>query len=113
MDNLIKYKIKISKMDITNNQLIIESDDGKQFVSEIKKGSVNFKIFNETEQEVNLGNLEENKLVTIFGSLNIINENKLMEKNKDKKNIIIINKIRVKNNYIFDSESSDDITEFE
>jgi hypothetical protein len=92
--NLNKYKIKIRKTYFNSNNFKIESYKGNIFTTTIKKGSVQCKIFNELQQEVNLTYLEENSLVTIIG----------LKKN----NIIVIKKIIVKNNYVFNSDSSDE-----
>ncbi len=129
---LNKYKIKISKIDFNSNDFKIESDDGKIFTSPIKKGSVQCKIFNESNQEVNLSCIEENGLVTIIGlkleKTTISDKQKLYnylvndlennqpeksENNQPEKNIIVIRKIIVKNNYVFNSDSSDEYSEFD
>ena len=98
MDKIIKYKIKIDKINLTDNSFNLYSSDNILFFSEIIKGSVKFKIFNEMDYEMSLFNLEEGELVTIYG--NIMIENK-----------IIIKKIIIKNKYILDSDSSEDIDE--
>lgn len=123
--SLIKYKIKISKLDFDLNNLTIESSNGDQFMSQIKKGSVECKIFNESNQEVNLSNLELDSVITIFGSQL---KNKITDKDKlynylvngpdnpndnTEKNIIVIKKIIVKNNYVFNSDSSDENNNYE
>jgi hypothetical protein len=116
-NNLNKYKIKIKKFDLNSNNLRIESYDGNIFMTSIKKGSIQCKIFNESKQEVNLSSLEENSLVTIIGLIindsTISNNNKIynylindLENNYKEKNIIVIRKIIVKNNYVFNSDSS-------
>lgn len=120
-NNLNKFKVKINKINISNNQLLIVSNDNIEFMSPIKKGSVECKIYNELLQEVNIGNLQENNLITIYGFQN--NKKKLSDNQKlynyltnnynennenNEKNIIIIKKIMVKNNYVFNSESSSD-----
>lgn len=65
--NINKYKIKIASIDFTNNNFIIMSNNQEIFESKIIKGSVDFKIFNEHGQEVNLSNLESGDLVQIIG----------------------------------------------
>lgn len=129
-DSLNKYKIKITKIDFNSNDFRIESDDGKIFTSPIKKGSIQCKIFNEQNQEVNLSSIQENSLVTIIGTeikeLKISDEHKLynylingLENNESiksenkEKNIIVIRKIIVKNNYVFNSDSSDELIDFD
>lgn len=120
---LSKYKIKISKVELGNDYLTIISDNGNEFKSPIKKGSIECRIYNESNQEVSLGNLEENSLVTILGTTN--NKNKLSDNQKlynyltnnlvnepnksenREKNIIVIRKIIVKNNWVFNSDSSE------
>lgn len=128
--SLNKYKIKISRIDFSSNNFTIESDDGTIFISPIKKGSIQFKIFNKSNQEVNLSSIEENSLVTIIGlglKETIISDkqklynylvNDLVNNDHDKsenreKNIIVIRKIIVKNNYVFNSDSSDELNEFD
>lgn len=127
INELNKYKIKISKIDLTVNNFKIESEDGKIFVAPIKKGSVECRIFNESNQEVNLGSIIENTLVTIIGlkinDMSILDKEKLYKilvndlthkKTKNiEKNIIVIKKIIVKNNYVFNSDSSDELNEFD
>ena len=133
LNHLIKYKIKIRKIDLNSNNFRIESEDGKIFITSIKKGSIQCRIFNESNQEVNLGSLEENSLLTIIGSemndskisdehrmynylINDLenNEPKKNENNENKeKNIIVIKKIIVKNNYVFNSDSSDEYNQFD
>lgn len=115
MDNK-SYKIKINKIEVIDNNFIIESDNGIVFTAPIKKGSIQCKIFNESNQEVNLSNIEKNDLVTIIGSENgsIPDKQKLYNylvnnlPNETEKNNIIIRKIIVKNNYVFNSDSSDE-----
>jgi hypothetical protein len=65
--NINKYKIKIASINFNNNNFIIESENGETFISKIIKGSVDFKIFNENDEEVNLSNLESGNLVQIIG----------------------------------------------
>ena len=83
-EQLNKYKIKISKIDFNSNDFRIESDDGTIFITPIKKGSIQCKIFNESNQEVSLSSIEENSLVTIIGSTNssVIEETKRSDKQK-------------------------------
>jgi hypothetical protein len=114
-NELVKYKIKINKININNDSFIIESTEGIMFLAPIKKGSVQCKIFNESNQEVNLGNIEENNLVTIIGCKTketiITDEQKLYNyliNEKSEKNIIVIRKIIIKNNYVFNSDSSNE-----
>jgi len=99
---MIKTKIRIKKINIEDNIFSIESIDNKLYISDIIKGSVNFKIYNEDMIEVNLSNLEEDSCVKVYGKNTKINE----------KNNIIIKKIIVQNKYIFDSDSSEDILPF-
>ena len=68
--NINKYKIKIGSIDFNNNNFTILSDNQEIFESKIIKGSVDFKIFNEHDQEVNLSNLESGDLVQIIGITN-------------------------------------------
>ena len=134
--NITKYKIKISSIDFNNNHFIIRSDNGQIFESKIKKGSVDFKIFNQHDQEVNLSNLESgdliqifgmskpndqilkleddnniNELVRLIGGSNIYINNSKLEK-KDQKNSIIIKKIIIRNKYVFTSETSEEFDSY-
>lgn len=93
-----KYKVKINKIELNNNNFIISTENNLEFKSIIKKGSVNFKIFNESNREIYLGDLEVGDNIKIFG----------IEDSKEEKKYIIINKIITKNKYVFNSESSED-----
>ncbi len=97
-----KYFIKIKKIEILNDYIIITSYENQIFTSHIIKGSIKFKIYNNIiikkstnlqYQEIGLNNLEENDNVIIYG-----------DKNIDK--YICIKKIKIKNKYIFNSDSS-------
>ena len=131
---LNKYKIKINKIDFNSNNFKIESYNGLIFMIPIKKGSIQCKIFNESNQEVNLSSIKENNLVTIISSpkssvikeVNIVDKMKLhkylesnlinneLDKSENKeKNIIVIKKIIVKNNYVFNYDSSEEYNEFD
>ncbi len=134
MEKIDKYKIKIDKILILDNVLNLLSSNGQIFKSEILKGSIGFKIFNESEQEVNLSNLEEGDIIKVYGTygtygkyekyrtlnnnqeageINIINDsNNLNGKKISQKNNIIIKKIIIKNKYVFNSESSDDLENY-
>jgi len=103
---MYKYKIVIKQIIITPELFKIISTDGINFVSKINKGSIEFKIYNEDYQQVNLCNINEGDIVNIYTtqlykSIDLINQN------------IIIKKILIKNKYIFHSESSDDSIDFE
>ena len=98
---MLKFKIKVKKIEINQNNLnIISENNDKIFISPIIKGSIKCKIFNESDNEVNLSNIEENSIIKIYG---------VNEKNQENKNIVIIKKIQIKNTYIFNSDSSEDI----
>lgn len=143
MNSIInKYKIKIGLIDFNENNFKIISDDGKTFISKIKKGSVDFKIFNEHNQEVNLSNLESGDLIQVYGSSKDPNNNHLLSNDEkkdvdsllkliggstslnnsldnnnklgkiDEKNSIIIKKIIIKNKYVFNSESSEEFDSY-
>lgn len=90
-----KHKIRINNIIIDDNLFNIISSNGNKYISNIKKGSVNFKIYNEDNTEINIGNLEEGMLAKIYGK-------------PDNKKNIIINKIVVKNIYAFNSETSEE-----
>ncbi len=95
-------KIKINSINITQESFIITGTDGRIFTSKIKKGSVNFQVYNQDNQEVNISNIEEGDVIKI----QTINE-KSLDKTQQKNNII--KKIIIKNKYVFNSESSDDL----
>lgn len=115
--NTIKHKIKIKKIIIDKNNFIIESENNLIFTSKIIKGSVDFKIYNENNDEVNLSNLEIGDLIQVYeitdskpekkdvDKLLTLLDNKKFKKS-DQKNSII-NKIIIKNKYVFNSESSE------
>jgi hypothetical protein len=117
--NTIKHKIKIKSINIDKNNFIIKSEDNLTFISKIIKGSVNFKIFNENDDEVNLSNLEVGDLIQIYEITDSKPENKDIDKllrlldnknnnfKKPEQKNSIINKIIIKNKYIFNSESSE------
>jgi hypothetical protein len=95
MDVLKKYKIKINNILLSHDSLLIESTNNISFTSPIIKGSIKFKIYNENGDEVTLANINNNDLVVIYATDN--NEA-----------LINIHKIIIKNNYILNSDSSDD-----
>ena len=95
-------KIKINSINLLDNLFIITDTNGKIFTSKILKGSVNFRVYNEDNQEVDLSNIEEGSIVKI----QIIDE-KISDFKEQKNNII--KKIIIKNKYVFNSESSDDL----
>jgi hypothetical protein len=116
--NTIKHKIKIKSINIDKNNFIIESDNNLIFTSRIIKGSVDFKIYNENNEEVYLSNLEVGDLIQVYQHINSKPEkkdvNKLLDlldnknnnfKKPEQKNSI--NKIVIKNKYVFNSESSE------
>jgi hypothetical protein len=116
--NITKHKIKIKSLNIDKNNFIIESDNNLIFTSRIIKGSVDFKIYNENNQEVYLSNLEVGDLIQVYQLTDSKPEkkdvNKLLDlldnknnnfKKSEQKNSI--NKIVIKNKYVFNSESSE------
>ena len=88
-----KTKIKINKIDITQNLFTITSHKNEIYTAPIIRGSVDFKIYNMNGDEVHLGNLEENDIITIYSNNTNINS---------------IIKIKIKNKYVFNSDSSDE-----
>jgi hypothetical protein len=88
-----KTKIKINKIDITTNLFTITSHKNEIYTAPIIRGSVDFKIYNMNGEEVHLGNLEENDIITIYSNNTNINS---------------IIKIKIKNKYVFNSDSSDE-----
>ena len=123
--NTIKHKIKVKSININKNNFIIESENNQTFTSKIVKGSVDFKIYNENNEEVNLSNLEEGALIQVYENvslkpdenndvnklLKLLGETKLIDTNnnfkKTEQKNSIINKIIIKNKYIFNSDSSE------
>jgi len=116
--NTIKHKIKIKSINIDKNNFIIESDNNLIFTSRIIKGSVDFKIYNENNQEVYLSNLEVGDLIQVYQLIDskpkkkdvdklldlLDNKNNNFKKSEQKNSI---NKIVIKNKYVFNSESSE------
>jgi hypothetical protein len=94
-------KIKISSMNLTKDLFTITDINGKTFSGKIFKGSVNFRIYNEDDQEVNLSNIEEGDVIKVY---TISKKNSDLKEQKNN----IIKKIIIKNKYVFNSESSDD-----
>ena len=78
-------KTKINKIIITDNEFILECNNIK-YISYITLGSVNFLLYNEYNEEINICNLEENDIIKIFfikdNNNNIIK--KILMKNKYK-----------------------------
>ena len=95
-------KIKINSMNLTKDLFIITDSNGKTFTGKILKGSVDFRIYNEYNQEVSLSNIEEGDVIKIQ-TISIKSSDLKEQKNN------IIKKIIIKNKYVFNSESSDDI----
>ncbi len=95
-------KIKINSINITQESFVITDTDGRTYTSKIKKGSVTFQVYNQDNQEVNISNIEEGDVIKIQTT----NE-KSLDKTQQKNNII--KKIIIKNKYVFNSESSDDL----
>jgi hypothetical protein len=106
--NTIKHKIKIKSINIDKNSFVIESENDLTFVSKIIKGSVDFKIYNENNYEVNLSNLEIGDLIQVY---EIIDSKSKKDQNnnfkKPEQKNSIINKIIIKNKYVFNSDSSE------
>ena len=99
MDVLKKYKIKINNILLTSNSFTIKSTDNIIFKSPIIKGSIGFKIYNENNNEVNLSNINNNDSIIIYGNDNIDSS-------------VDIHKIVIKNNYVLNSDSSDDFNDY-
>jgi hypothetical protein len=85
-----KTKIKINKINIENDNFIIVSNN-IVYSAPIISGSVMFKIYNENNKEVDLSSIDENDIITMYSN-----------------NINSIIKIRIKNKYIFNSDSSEE-----
>jgi hypothetical protein len=122
--NTIKHKIKIKKIIIDKNNFIIESENNLTFMSKIIKGSIDFKIYNENNEEVYLSNLEVGDLIQVYQLtdskpekkdidklLNLLDKNNNFKKPEQKNSII--NKIVIKNKYVFNSESSENYDNFD
>jgi len=117
--NISKHKIKIKSINLDKNNFIIQSENNQTFISKIIKGSVDFKIYNENKEELNLSNLEIGDLIQIYEITDLKQEenndvNKLLillDQNnnfkKPKQKNSIINKIIIKNKYVFNSDSSE------
>ncbi len=117
--NITKHKIKVKSIRFDNNNFIILSENNQTFISKIIKGSVDFKIYNENKEEVNLSNLEIGDLIQIYEItdskqdeyndvdklLILLDQNNNFKKPKQKNSII--NKIIIKNKYVFNSDSSE------
>lgn len=86
-----KDKIKINKINIENNNFIIVSNKNTVYTAPIISGSVMFKIYNENNKEVDLSSIDENDIITMYSN-----------------NINSIIKIRIKNKYTFNSDSSEE-----
>ena len=85
-----KIKIKINKINIENDNFIIVSNNDV-YTAPIISGSVMFKIYNENNKEVDLSSINENDIITMYSN-----------------NINSIIKIRIKNKYTFNSDSSEE-----
>ena len=122
--NTIKHKIKIKLTNIDKNNFFIESENNQTFTSKIIKGSVDFKIYNENNEEVYLSNLEVGDLIQVYQLtdskpekkdidklLNLLDKNNNFKKPEQKNSII--NKIVIKNKYVFNSESSENYDNFD
>lgn len=95
-------KIKISSLNFTRESFTITDTEGNTYTSRVTKGSVGFRIYTEEAQEVPISNIEEGDVIKIE-----IVHDKTQDKNQQKNNII--KKIIIKNKYVFNSESSDDL----
>lgn len=80
-------KTKINEIIINNNQYILKCNN-IDYISPIILGSINFILYNEYNEEINICNLEENDIIKIFfikdNNNNIIK--KILMKNKYKLN---------------------------
>lgn len=94
-------KIKINSLKFTQELFVITDTAGKTYTSNIVKGSVGFRVYNEENQEVPISNIEEGDVIKIQ-TTNSKNSDIKQQKNN------IIKKIIIKNKYVFNSESSDD-----
>lgn len=95
-------KIKINSLNFTKDLFTITDTEGKTYTSQVIKGSVSFRVYNQEDQEVPISNIEEGDVIKI----KILND-KTRDKTQQKNNII--KKIIIKNKYVFNSESSDDL----
>ena len=86
-----KDKIKINKINIENDIFSIVSNKNVIYTAPIIRGSVMFKIYNENNNEVDLSSIDENDIITMYSN-----------------NINSIIKIRIKNKYTFNSDSSEE-----
>jgi hypothetical protein len=95
------FKIKIGKIQLDQDKFVITDTKGKLFTGFVTKGSVNFKVYNENNEEVNISNLEEDNVIKI----QTYESNSIDSKEH---NNSLIKKIIIKNKYIFNLESSDE-----
>ena len=91
-------KIKINKIKLKKDNLIIKDILKRHFIIPIIKGSIDCKIYNENDEEVYLSNINEGDNVSIY---------------TDKQKNDIIKKIIVKNKYVFIGESSESSEDFD
>jgi hypothetical protein len=93
-----KYQIKILDIIFEDAIFAIISTKNERFISNIIKGSVNFKIYNSLNKEINLNGLQKNEIIKIYGK---------MENNN-----IVIKKVCVCDKYVFYSDSSENSEDF-
>ena len=105
-----KYKIKISKIDIIHSFFLLLSDKNELYYSNITKGTVDFRLYNDNNIELYLNNINEGDNITIYGVKgNNILINNLPDYNKN--TIINIKKIKIKAKYKFIEDSDEEYEE--
>ena len=108
-----KYKIKISKIDIIQSFFVLLSNNDELYYSNIIKGTIDFRIYNDNNMEINLDSINEGDNITIYG---VKEDNKLIIKNNtisnyNKNTIINIKKIKIKAKYKFIEDSDEEYEE--
>lgn len=89
----MRIKIKIKKININNNDIIIVGSNDIEFISPIIKGMTQFNIYDENKKIYFLDSIQENDSIKLYYSI------------MDKKNII--EKVIINNKYMVISDDSD------
>lgn len=95
----MRIKIKIKKININNNDIIIVGSNDIEFYSPIIKGMTQFNIYDENKKIYSLDSIQENDSIKLYYSI------------MDEKNII--GKVIINNKYMVISDDSIDIDDIE